>query len=307
QLGLRVEQTNSNGVLTSMVDTDDDAVKRNYLDFFPSLGLNYQFNDKNSFQLQYSRRINRPSYQDLNPFEGRLDELTFQKGNPFLNPEYANKLSVTHTWNHAINTSFSFSHTSDKITRIIDVQDITATFITWLNLENQYDYTLTVGGAIPITKWWSSYTNLMAMHLRNRADFGEGRLVDFSVNTFQVYSQHSFQLPGNISLEVSGWYMTPSLWEGTFKMEDMGSVDVGLQKKILDGRANIKLSFSDVFLSQQWRGASQFGVQYMNIEGGNDTRRIKLNFSYLFGNNQVKSRRRNTGLEDETRRIKSGD
>jgi iron complex outermembrane recepter protein len=92
QIGLRVEQTNSEGILTSDKAIDDDNVKQNYVDFFPSAGITYQLNPKNSFQLSYSLRINRPNYQDLNPFEYKLDEITFQKGNPFLNPEYTNNI-----------------------------------------------------------------------------------------------------------------------------------------------------------------------------------------------------------------------
>ena len=78
--GVRMEQTNSEGNLTAFKPTDNKDVKREYVDFFPSAGITYQANPKNTFQVNYSRRIKRPSYQDLNPFEGRLDELTFERG-----------------------------------------------------------------------------------------------------------------------------------------------------------------------------------------------------------------------------------
>ncbi|MCG7860606.1 outer membrane beta-barrel family protein, partial [Flavihumibacter sediminis] len=86
--GLRVEWTISDGQLKAAQTQQDESVRRNYLDWFPSAGLTYQLNPKNSLGLSFSRRIDRPNYRDLNPFESQIDELTYQKGNPFLNPQY---------------------------------------------------------------------------------------------------------------------------------------------------------------------------------------------------------------------------
>lgn len=140
--GLRAEQTNSEGDLQAYKPTNDDNVKRHYLDFFPSAGLTYNVNPKNTLALNYSSRINRPSYQDLNPFQNRLDELTYEQGNPFLKPEYAHNLQLRHTFNYRFNTTLSYSHTQDQITRFLDTAGTAANYITWLNLANQYSYSL---------------------------------------------------------------------------------------------------------------------------------------------------------------------
>jgi len=104
-------------------------------------------------------------------------------------------------------------------------------------------------------------------------------------------------------LEISGWYNSPSLWGGTFRMDGMGAMDIGIQKKLFNNRANLKVSVSDVFKTNKWHGVSRFGALYMNINGGWDSRRLKVNLTYQLGNNQVKSRNRRTGLEDEQNRI----
>ncbi|MEO1438226.1 MAG: TonB-dependent receptor, partial [Bacteroidota bacterium] len=83
-VGLRAEQTNSKGTLTAMKETDNAEVDRHYFDLFPSGGLTYQAHQMHQLRLNYSRRIDRPNYQDLNPFEFQLSELSFQRGNPFL-------------------------------------------------------------------------------------------------------------------------------------------------------------------------------------------------------------------------------
>ncbi|MCF8243941.1 MAG: TonB-dependent receptor [Saprospiraceae bacterium] len=308
QLGLRAEQTNSEGDLKALKDVNDENVKRDYLNFFPSGGLTYNMSEKHSFQLNYSRRIDRPNYQDLNPFEYRLDELTFQKGNPFIRPQYTNNLQLSHTFMQMMNTSFSFSHTSDQIERIVDVSDVNpnAAFITWKNLAEQNNYSLSIGSPIPITKWWNGYVNLNGYRTDINANLGEGKVVDVKIHTFNGYMQHTFTLPKDINFEVSGWYNSPSIWGGTFKMEDMWAVDAGISKKLLKGKATLKLSVDDIFYTQKWNGASNFGDLSMSINGRGDSRRFKANFSYRFGNEQVKaSRRRSTGLEDEKNRIKN--
>ena len=100
QFGMRMEQTNSEGVLTRAdgIIQPDNTVKKSYTDFFPSAALTFNINPKHSLNLTYSRRIDRPTYQDLNPFEKKLDELTYQKGNAFLRPQYTQTVELIHTF-----------------------------------------------------------------------------------------------------------------------------------------------------------------------------------------------------------------
>ncbi|NNK89827.1 MAG: outer membrane beta-barrel protein, partial [Saprospiraceae bacterium] len=222
----------------------------------------------------------------------------------FLNPEYSSTLQVSHSWNYKLTTSFSYSHTRDLITRVTDTTELKSAFITWLNLADQYTYSISVSAPLPITEWWNSYTSITGVRTLNKADFGEGKFIDLSANTFSAYSQHSFRIPGGYMAELSGWYNSPSLWGGTFMMNEMWSVDFGVQKKFFDDRLTVKASVSDVFKSTGWSGTSDFGALYLNVDGQNDSRRFKLNLAYRFGNQQVKARKRNTGLEEESKRIK---
>lgn len=309
QAGLRVEQTGSKGVLTALKPIDDEPVKQDYVDFFPSGGITYALNENNNFQLTYSRRIDRPSYQDLNPFEGRLDELTFEKGNPFLRPQYTHSVQLNHTFKYMYNTSLSYSHTSDLISRLVD-QDATdsdASFITWENLASQDNITLTISAPLQLAEWWNAFVNVSGYFTHNQADFGDGKTVDLNAYTFNAYMQQTFTLPMDMAFELSGWYLTPSVWGGTFEMDGMGSLDAGLQKKFLEGNATLKFSVSDILHTQDWSGISRFGGLRMDAHGSQDSRRFRVNLTYRFGNQQVKNaRRRATGLEDETKRIKEG-
>ena len=305
-VGIRAEQTNSKGELIADQNIDDKISKRSYIDFFPSVGLTYQAGEKHNFNLSYGRRINRPSYQDLNPFEFRLDELTFEKGNPFLSPEYTHNIQLKHTFNFMLNTTLSYSKTNNVISRMVDASDDKAVSIGYYNIADQDQFSLNIAAPLPIADWWRSYTGINTLYENNKSDFGNGRVVDLSVVTMQVFTQHTFQLPYEVSLEVSGWYSTPTIFGGNMKTEAMWSMDAGLQKKVLKERGKISLGVSDVFATNKWAGESTFGDLYMKANGANDNRRFKMKFSYLFGNSKVKSTNRNTGLEDEQKRIKSG-
>jgi len=72
--GLRGEYTLSDG--NSI--TENKQVKRNYMDFFPSASLSYNLNENHVFSFSYARKVSRPNYRYLNPFEYYLDKRTFQ-------------------------------------------------------------------------------------------------------------------------------------------------------------------------------------------------------------------------------------
>jgi outer membrane receptor protein involved in Fe transport len=309
QLGLRVEHTKSSADLTAMVPipAEDDLIERSYTDLFPSAGITWTPSQKHMFQLNYSRRLNRPSYQDMNPFRNKLDELTFERGNPFLNPEYTNNFQLTHSFNYQLNTTIAFSHTTDLITQLTDIDPLNPQggFITWENLADQYNYSINISSPRSITNWWNSFVSVTGYIMDNSADYGDGKVIDLNQKSLNIYSQQTFSLPGDVSFEISGWYNSPSLWGGTFQSDAMGSVDAGIQKKLFGGKGNLKLSVSDIFKTSDWSAISQFGELFIDGTGGWDSRRFKASFSYNFGNQKLKTRARKTGLEDEKSRIKS--
>ena len=86
----------------------------------------------------------------------------------------------------------------------------------------------------------------------------------------------------------------------------MWGIDAGMQKALFKGKANMKVTVSDIFQTMRWGGVSNFAGQYLKAGGGWESRQLKLNFSYRFGSTQVKAaRQRKTGLEDENKRVGS--
>jgi outer membrane receptor protein involved in Fe transport len=309
QAGLRAENTVSQGKLTST--QSKDPVNRDYLDFFPSAGITYNANPKNAFGLTYSRRIDRPNYQSLNPFENKLDELTFERGNPFLKPQYTNSVAISHTYAYAMTTALSYSYTTDFFAQLTDIDENNpkATFISPRNLATERTLNLNISVPIPIKNWWMVYANLNMYNSLYDADFGKDangvrKIISQNVYALNFYGQNTFTLPKGWTLEVSGWYNSPSVWAGVFQTNAMGSLDLGLQKTIMKEKGTIRISATDVLFTSPWAALNRFGGLYMDVRGSWESRLIKFNFTYNFGNTQMKANRsRDTGSEDEAKRL----
>ena len=307
QTGLRMEQTNSEGLLTRGDDSvqADNQVKRSYLNLFPSAALTCTVNKNNTLNLTYSRRIDRPSYQDLNPFENKLDELTFQKGNAFLRPQYTDNIELTHTFMGFINTTVGYSFVKDFATEATDTIK-NATFVQQKNLAQQQIYSASIGAPTPVNKWWSGYVNIWFNMQQFDGFIGENKL-SRKINMYGAYLQQSFNLGKDYSAELSGWYNGPSIWGGTWQVKPQGAIDLGFQKQLLQKMATVKLSVTDIFFTAPWRSTNNFGGVNINGSGNWESRTVRLSFNWRFGSNQIKnSRERQTGLENEAKRIKGG-
>jgi hypothetical protein len=305
--GLRAEQTDARGDLQAFLpELQEPPVDLNYLSWFPNAGVTWQMAEKHVLGLSAGRRINRPDYNVLNPFNNRMSELSYEKGNPELQPEIVNNVELSYTLAYRYNFKLGYSRTTDQITRLIapDKENPLAGFITWANLAEQTISSFVVSAPVQITKKWNAYFNASASYLDNQADYGEGAIVDLQAFTYSIYQQHTFDLPGGFKAEISGYYGGPGIWGGVFVYESSWSLDLGLQRKFLRDKLNVKLSASDLFYESGWDGVSSFDGLVSYGSGRWDSRRVSLSLGYRFGNDNVKSRNRNTSIEAEAGRVK---
>jgi iron complex outermembrane receptor protein len=310
QAGVRVENTVSEGVSHSEVNNGSGYVKqetpfkRNYTDVFPSAAVTFNKNPMSQFGITYSKRIDRPAYQDLNPFEMKLDEYTFMKGNINLQPQYTNSIGVSHTYKYRLNTSLNYSHVKNMFTQIIDTAERSKSFISKKNLASQDIVSLNISYPYQY-KSYSVFANLSSNYSMYKADFGPGRKVDLNAFGLTLYAQNSLKLDKakTWTAELTGFYSAPTVWQGAFKSKTLWSVDAGVSKSFWTNKATIKAAVSDVFNSLHFTGSQTFAGQTTKVNAHWESQLFKLNFVYRFGSNQVKAaRNRNTGAEDENKR-----
>ena len=314
QLGLRAENTIGQGTLKGK-----ELLNRNYTNLFPSVFLREKLNAKHQLGLSYSRRIDRPSYEDLNPFLYFLDPYTFQKGNELLQPQYTDALELSHTFMDGITTTINYSRTNGVMTDILQQNNaLKLTNVTKYNIGYVDNFGIAFSVPVPITKWWFSntYFNLYNNHYVGEipkvtigADGTESTIfqsLDARATTYNANMTHQFTLPKKFSLELSGWYQSGFI-EGQLAGKPMGAVSFGIQKKMMNDKATLKLNVNDVFWSQKFRGNFVFNDIDVQIVNRWESRVARVTFTYRFGNNKVKAaRQRQTGLDDEKGRVKNG-
>ena len=314
QLGLRAENTIGQGTLKGK-----ELLNRNYTNLFPSVFLREKLNAKHQLGLSYSRRIDRPSYEDLNPFLYFLDPYTFQKGNELLQPQYTDALELSHTFMDGIITTINYSRTNGVMTNILQQNNaLKLTNVTKYNIGYVDNFGIAFSVPVPITKWWFSntYCNLYNNHyvgeipkVTIEADGSETTFfqsLDARATTFNANMTNQFTLPKKFSLELSGWYQSGFI-EGQLAGKPMGAVSFGIQKKMMQDKATLKLNVNDVFWTQKFRGNFVFNDIDVQIVNRWESRVARVTFTYRFGNNKIKAaRQRQTGLDDEKGRVKSG-
>lgn len=304
--GLRIEHTETDGILTAFLpELQEDPISQSYTNWFPNIGFTYAKNPMHSYGISYGRRINRPDYQVLNPFNNQLSEISFERGNPNLQPEIVNNFELSYTWQFRYNFKLSYSRTIDQITRLIGPDDVDprASFINWDNLAEQTIYNASLSLPIDITSFWSSFINAGFAYIDNQADYGDGAVVDVQTFSYNFYQQQTFKLPKDFVFEISGYYSGPGVWGGVFLYDSNYSLNFGLQKKFLNKKLNVKLSANDVTQQAFWSGTSSFDGLESSGSGRWDSRRVGLALSYNFGNQNVKQINRKTGLEAEEKRV----
>ena len=309
QAGLRMEHTNSEGISAGLKKEGagyvayTDGFKRGYTDFFPSAAITFNKNPLNQYSVTYSRRIDRPNYQDLNPFEFKLDEYTFQKGNINLRPQYSNSIGVTNTYKYKLTTTLNYSHVKDLFTQIFDTAEVSKAFISKRNLATQDIVSLNISYPVRY-KSYSMFANVNTFYTHYNADFGAGRKINVNAGGLSMYVQNSLKFAKTWTAEITGFYNAPTVYQGTIKARSLWSIDAGVQKQVMKGKGNIKASVSDIFHTLQFRGIADFAGQRSETNFNWESRQFKLNFSYRFGSNQVKAaRQRATGADDEMKRV----
>jgi outer membrane receptor protein involved in Fe transport len=296
--GLRGEYTYYDGYS----ETLNQRNKREYMSFFPNVSIEYAASDKHQFGITYSRRIDRPNYRDLNPFVFMLDKYTYQKGNPFLNPQFTHSVELGYTFMGSMNVSLSYGNTNSGITEVLEQDNAAqATYQTNANLNLMENYALSVSAPFPLRKWWFLYANVNAFYNKVSSPFSQGE-INTGKLTAILNLNNTFSLPHDIKLEASAYYQSPLIY-GIFDLKSQYQFDLGVSKKF--GDWNVRLSLADVFDTRENRVKIKQGDLDVNIVNKWETRVARINLSYTFGNSKLKmSKARKTAASDIEQRVK---
>ncbi len=299
QFGLRAEQTIVDGkeLITGQ------SISNNYFQLFPSFAVQDHLNANNDLGITLSRRIERPGYDDLNPYKFFVDPSTYKAGNPYLDPALTYAAEVSHTYKQRLITTFSYSITSNVITEVI-YPSTTQDRVTIQTKENlaQMNY-VGVSGAytIPICKWWNNITSYDAYYSQYR-----GNLANTSLNagkpSFDINTSNKFTLPNDWSAEVTVFYQAAQVY-GFLNLTPISMFNLGVQKNMFDKRLTLRFNANDIFWQGNESGSSYFTNYSEVFIARHDTRQANLSVTYRFGKKSAAPvRRHNGGAEEEKKR-----
>lgn len=288
EFGLRGEQTWSDGKLYTFDGVNNKDNRRIYFNLFPSFSLNYQLGEEQTLALGYGSRIDRPAYQDLNPFEYLLDELSYWKGNPFLSPQKTHRASMTYSYKRT-SLSAAYTYMKDYKAQITDTLTTNKVIMTPRNIGKQQQFSLTLNQGFSPFRWWDVNLNLIGYYVNKDISFDESRNFRHEAFAGIFTMMNTFRLPKKIQLELNASYATRRLGASNEKMEPSGYVDMALGRSFMKKRLTINFSFTDMFWTSNWNSYSSFtGFQLWNW-GKGESRQVKLNISYRFGKEKSRS------------------
>lgn len=303
--GLRMENTIAKGHQVK----SDSLFKRSYTNLFPNLGIGYEMNEKNQFNLSYSRRITRPDYDALNPFVYFLDSLTYNQGNPYLQPQFTHNFELSHTFNRFLTTTVNYTQTNDIIAEMLK-QD-TEKKLTYQTREN-FGWMKQLGVAVtanfPVQKWWNTniYLNVFNNHFNG---LYHNDPVDIQFTSFlgNVTNSFVFGKKKTWSAELSGWYRSKTT-EGLLVSNPLWAVNSAVTKQVFKKKGTIKMGVRDIFWTQAFSGYAKYGDVDVKISSRRDSRQFNISFTYRFGKTNIAPARRKTGgAFEEQNRVNTGE
>lgn len=301
KLGLRYEHTNSQ--LNS--NTEGKVVDRSFGELFPSAFISHKVNDTLSFNLSYSRRITRPTFNDMAPFIIFIDPTTFFSGNPAIQPAISNSFKFDTSYRSLL-LSVQYSIEDQSISRFQPQfdEETDRLILKAVNIDKTKIFAVTLGLPITIANWWKMQNNLIYLNTRIE-DIIDGLPLILEQNSFNINSSHSFTLAKNLTSEININYFGPGI-SGNSKRDAIFGMNIGVQKKFNDKWGTLRFSIRDLWDSFEFSTKTNIPEQNLNssriFEFSNRT--FVLTYSRNFGNRNLKSaRQRETGSEEERRRV----
>ena len=250
QVGLRGEMTFTQGLWQDAPHTSDK-----YFDVFPNATVTWMPSQKYIFSVNYSYRISRPKYWQLNPFISYMNATTYVQGKADLKPSYTHNVSLTAILLGRLSINAGYGRVNNFNEMQVPKFDMTNGKIGLI-----YDNAGTQDGAYasvtlseqPITKWWNitvsgsyRYTNF---HSYPGLETGLSENYVNKGSSIVAYAATTFYLPLDFKTGLSGFYCTPQQ-VGYYKVDSMWYVDFNLSKSFLDGKVSLNFYVKDIFNS----------------------------------------------------------
>lgn len=297
--GLRMEYTHSKGRQAGQAQVAGNDFSRGYANWFPNFSISYKLDTTRVriLSLQFSRRINRPNYQQLNPFLFYRDNYSYTGGNPLLNPQFQNRIELKYQHGQQLWAGLSYNPFTGVILPVTKV--VQDTLITRPgNFRFGKMLLLNIGYNTRVTPWWSLNTTVRLSRIGLRGTL-DGQQLQPNTNVLRWEFNNYFTLSPSVSAELGSYFASADM-NGQNSTSAMFRMYAGLQKKINE-KLSVRLSAEDIFGSWVYHNTS-IGLKQADYTqtSMSDTQRFGVSLSWRFGKKpQQQKREREAAAEEE--------
>lgn len=295
--GLRVENTQS----ISDAATVSTVVSRNYLEWLPSLSLNYTFNTSSELSLSYGRKITRPVFSQLNPFRFYFSPLNYWIGNPYLLPSFTSQIKATYRYKNWM-TSFTIGKEKDVMTRYpLYNPDTNVLEYLGTNLPYRNFASLETSFPVKITKWWN-ITSQFAGYYNNEFRPYLDEVFALKIYNYEIRVNQVFTLHNGYTINLFANYESKT-GNSLYIIKPRYTVDLSVQKSWFDNKLNTKISYNNIFDSyDQHLEFRHKQIMDNRLTHWWDTNRLVFSLSYNFGSSKYQIKEiQKTEEENRTR------
>lgn len=285
QVGLRLESTQTAGESVASQSKE----KTRYTELFPSVYVNYKMNDDHTFSLTANRRINRPSFWQLNPFRWYVNEYNYVTGNPSLKPTFTNALTLSYTLKNKLSINASYAKVKDLATQYATIDKINnIQILQQANVFDAENYNLSLTH-IHDTWYWLNSQNTLSVFYNSTKLLLPVDLTTSNGMGYYFNSNNTINLNADKTLQAQVDYFYQSkLNNGNWKLKPMHGLNIGMKYAMLDKKLNLSAYMNDIFRTSHLRAeATSDGVK-QDYNMYNDNRYFTLGLSYSFGNSKIK-------------------
>ncbi len=273
---------------------------------FPNISFTEKITDKSDWLLSFSRRISRPSYNDLASYIAYSGPVTAYTGNPSLRPTITNNLKLGYNY---LGCHFSMLLSRDDYP--ISRYQLTANpagnllYVTPQNLVYQDNLTFQANAPWKVKAWWMMNYGLVAGWRRFREDYTL-QPVEKKYFAWSLTFSESFILPRHFSVEISGWYNGGS-YNGVTKLDGFGALNAGIKKELKKERGTLQLSVSDLLRTVSISGYHGMVTKepfseknhFIYYTESSKSPIIKLTYTRSFGSGAIRGQSKNVSASAE--------
>ena len=302
RIGARAELTHTDGFSKTM---NQSLIQRQYLNLFPSAFIGYDFTKDLTTAVTVSSRINRPTFQDLDPFINYIDSLTSFRGNPYLLPEYTNSVEASLIYMKEANLTFGYSRTDGAMRLVVDKLNNGSDAFTATTKNLNKSEIFSLGVTIPYElKWWTT-SNYFGYFINSFTYNQGGYVVKNNKPTFTIYLYNEFRFKKYFSLEINYEYTSQAV-DGIFISKPFSMLNITVKKTLFKDKLTCQFSLGDVFKTYIMAGQSNIPIYNISYLSKTSSNYYALTLNYKFGKLKTTNYKNRSVNDDMYNRVKTG-